>query len=74
MYRLPSCYDFINKHIGSLADFLLSINMSDWPARLATDRGVTCVTRKGDVLFLRQHTFGTPSGTRRLNPYYYIVW
>jgi hypothetical protein len=39
--------------------------MSDWLARLATDRGVTCVAHKGDVLFSRQHTFGTPGGTQK---------
>jgi hypothetical protein len=39
--------------------------MLDWLARLATDQGVMCVTREGDVLFSRQHTFGTPSGTRK---------
>jgi hypothetical protein len=32
----------------------LSINRSDWLAHLATDRGVTCVARGGDVLFSRQ--------------------
>jgi hypothetical protein len=28
--------------------------MSDWLARLATDRGVMCVVRGGDILFSRQ--------------------
>jgi hypothetical protein len=31
--------------------FSLSINSSDWLARLATDRRVTCAARGGDVLF-----------------------
>jgi hypothetical protein len=40
--------------------------MSDWLARPATDRGVTCAARGGDVLFSRQHTFGTLGGTRKI--------
>jgi hypothetical protein len=39
--------------------------MSDWLACLATDQGVTCVAHEGDILFLRQHTFGTLGETRK---------
>jgi hypothetical protein len=41
------------------------MNRSDWLARLATDRGVACAARGGDVLNLHQHTFGTLDGTRK---------
>jgi hypothetical protein len=41
--------------------------MSDWLACLATDRGVTCDAHRGEVLFSRQHTFGTPVGHEKVN-------
>jgi hypothetical protein len=36
--------------------------MSDWLARLATDRGVTCATRGGDVLFFASTAVVTDVG------------
>jgi hypothetical protein len=56
-YQPISRYACNRRPIGSLDDLLLfdifplSINRSDWLARLATVRGVTCAARGDDVLF-----------------------
>jgi hypothetical protein len=60
LYRPTGRYTYYWRLISSLADlliFLLSINRSNWLAHLSTDRRVTCVTRKGDVLFLCQQFY-----------------